>query len=585
LESGSRSGQEVTGATVLREARWQYGAPDLAAVPLAERPLGGANGSMPPDELHWAADWGMGELMAGEVSLHSAFSALSLAFLEDTGWYHVNFSAAEDWRWGRGGGDPSRWQPCRRGVQGMCHKQAAGARGCTFDRRSKGGCSKLSSWKQLSGAIAIWEPPMDSQAAADDDTTCQMIVPGDGLAEDCVYGLPVPGAAGVEYYGADSRCFELTEGAAAPAPVCLRQRCTPEGRLELGVDGAGAGSDGGNWTRCPERGSSVVLPGGGAVSCPPAAELCDAASACPDGCSGNGRCSEEAGRCECKAGWTGQLCDQLACPDSCAAPTGTCADGICRCAPGFSGLDCSTTEVETCDEDCDGLGYPAVCVNGACEPQCSLFREEVCLDSADVVPHMQICNRIVSQPGLCSPLSSGGIADREDEMVIQYLDMLAPPVGPFDGSSQHRQCRQTAIRLACMTAFPGCERSGGSALPACKSVCLRFVAECGMFSMAPESWCDDTALFRPDQDLRGCAYTQEAAWLSRSLQTMSIYALVVLGSCFILYALYRVLRVWYLYTTYGRMHSPRDCCAFMVSALCPSCLRCGRAASERQANP
>eukprot|EP00873_Tetraselmis_striata_P015690 jgi/Tetstr1/435954/TSEL_024835.t1 len=79
LWAGGDGGHGAAGGPLaVRRARPGSGAAGGAAA-------GGANGSMPPDELHWAADWGMGELMAGEVSLHSAFSALSLAFLEDTG--------------------------------------------------------------------------------------------------------------------------------------------------------------------------------------------------------------------------------------------------------------------------------------------------------------------------------------------------------------------------------------------------------------------------------------------------------------------------------------------------------------------
>jgi hypothetical protein len=42
--------------------------------------------------------------MTGSSSGDPAFSGLTLALLEDSGWYHVNYSAADPLAWGLGQG-------------------------------------------------------------------------------------------------------------------------------------------------------------------------------------------------------------------------------------------------------------------------------------------------------------------------------------------------------------------------------------------------------------------------------------------------------------------------------------------------
>eukprot|EP00927_Polykrikos_kofoidii_P071042 TRINITY_DN67379_c0_g1_i1.p1 TRINITY_DN67379_c0_g1~~TRINITY_DN67379_c0_g1_i1.p1 ORF type:complete len:1140 (-),score=122.26 TRINITY_DN67379_c0_g1_i1:268-3687(-) len=85
----------------------------------------------------------------------------------------------------------------------------------------------------------------------------------------------------------------------------------------------------------------------------------DDVSNCPDFCSGHGRC--QARLCYCDPGWTDRNCGRQArCPDDCNTPSGSCVDGICACASGYSGVSCA---LRVCMNGCWGHGE---CTDGLC---------------------------------------------------------------------------------------------------------------------------------------------------------------------------------------------------------------------------
>lgn len=79
--------------------------------------------------------------MTGEATHNPVFSGLTLSLFEDSGWYMVNFSAADNFVWGKGQGcdfvDAScgNW-PINNGYR--CTKD--GEASCTFDMQAKGSC-------------------------------------------------------------------------------------------------------------------------------------------------------------------------------------------------------------------------------------------------------------------------------------------------------------------------------------------------------------------------------------------------------------------------------------------------------------
>ena len=85
---------------------------------------------------------------------------------------------------------------------------------------------------------------------------------------------------------------------------------------------------------------------------------------CPNGCSGHGACAH--GVCVCHPGWGGEGCALALCPNSCSG-RGTCVAGVCSCVSGFGGADCalpaSDTAAAAAAAAADGsvTGCPAGC--------------------------------------------------------------------------------------------------------------------------------------------------------------------------------------------------------------------------------
>eukprot|EP00301_Raphidiophrys_heterophryoidea_P007780 c12967_g1_i5.p1 GENE.c12967_g1_i5~~c12967_g1_i5.p1 ORF type:complete len:1074 (-),score=149.82 c12967_g1_i5:2239-5460(-) len=119
---------------------------------------------------------------------------------------------------------------------------------------------------------------------------------------------------------------------------------------------------------------------------------------CPASCNSHGWC--EAGRCVCAPpytglacdtrvmasghgsvvngvivcdkGWTGDECDELACPHNCNE-RGACVEGICRCRGMWRGADCSVHTIAPYDLHLcrPGFGGPG-CQIVLCQPPCSV---------------------------------------------------------------------------------------------------------------------------------------------------------------------------------------------------------------------
>eukprot|EP00300_Choanocystis_sp_HF-7_P042137 c8905_g1_i1.p1 GENE.c8905_g1_i1~~c8905_g1_i1.p1 ORF type:complete len:1648 (+),score=296.97 c8905_g1_i1:90-4946(+) len=94
---------------------------------------------------------------------------------------------------------------------------------------------------------------------------------------------------------------------------------------------------------------------------------------CPARCSGRGTCQRlgnVGAVCKCEAGWTGELCDETITTD-CKGDfgpcngAGTCSDGKCTCALGYSGDACEISEFRECPSACRDNGQS--CTDGVCE--------------------------------------------------------------------------------------------------------------------------------------------------------------------------------------------------------------------------
>ncbi|XP_076828561.1 tenascin-N isoform X2 [Brachyhypopomus gauderio] len=86
---------------------------------------------------------------------------------------------------------------------------------------------------------------------------------------------------------------------------------------------------------------------------------CTGGSGVDTSCSGHGTYQHDSCSCKCDPGWTGPDCSTSTCPDDCN-DNGYCVDGRCVCHAGYTGDDCGLLR---CPDDCNDKGH---CVDGKC---------------------------------------------------------------------------------------------------------------------------------------------------------------------------------------------------------------------------
>lgn len=271
---------QVVTPAVVAAARAHFGCATLDGLELEDQGGSGTAGS------HWEKRLAFTEYMSGTADDAAAMTNLTLALLHDTGWYRVNFTAAEAMAWGAGLGCTFAQARCNMwsslsGFDGyFC--DAAGSSGCSHDRRAKAGCSIV---KYPEGTLS-GQPWYQFFASAPDSAGpepladyCPLFVAySDG---SCLVPANADQSARPrgEQFAADSRCFMSTlmasnvssSASAETLPACYRTLCASPTDLRVKI--------GRLWWKCPAAGGPVDPEGGfegflGRVYCPPAADLC-----------------------------------------------------------------------------------------------------------------------------------------------------------------------------------------------------------------------------------------------------------------------------------------------------------------------
>eukprot|EP00286_Rhodomonas_abbreviata_P015084 CAMPEP_0181315854 /NCGR_PEP_ID=MMETSP1101-20121128/15591_1 /TAXON_ID=46948 /ORGANISM="Rhodomonas abbreviata, Strain Caron Lab Isolate" /LENGTH=643 /DNA_ID=CAMNT_0023423077 /DNA_START=243 /DNA_END=2171 /DNA_ORIENTATION=- len=205
---------------------------------------------------HWEKRLFVSEYMTGSqgAGIEDVLSLFTLAVLQDSGWYEVNFGAAGEFKWGRGKGCDFPLDTCPDENMEQCRNLAQPK--CTFDYSAIGSCYN--------------DPLMDGCPFVSPQQHCNRSSPfvlqrcG---KEDCTGGS----------FGANSACFETSlflenyEATLGTTASCYEHRCIdgPNGRyVEIRTPD-------GRWQACD--GSQAVLQAHGYVGyvhCPPAQTLC-----------------------------------------------------------------------------------------------------------------------------------------------------------------------------------------------------------------------------------------------------------------------------------------------------------------------
>jgi len=294
---------EVVTETVRNVVRNQFDCQQIVGGRLENQPTGDTDcfGS------HWDHRLFNNEFMSAVYTGSTQYvTALTLALLEDSGWYLPNYEVAQNSPFALGAGCEFLEDKCIE--KGKVPQWAEGtfcgsasSIGCTPDKHLVAYCD-ISKWDgNVPSGYQYFEDPSVGGGLQQMDfcpayTTIFRFNVGDEVRVlDCTD--PILNGKWVqkkdEVFGEDSRCIEHATGA---RPLCLEVAC--------GKNGEDAGKVvlvvGGKRMRCSYHGEILQLPGGTDVICPSFEQTCPE-SICPANCSGRGQCdfSITPAQCEC----------------------------------------------------------------------------------------------------------------------------------------------------------------------------------------------------------------------------------------------------------------------------------------------
>eukprot|EP01018_Ginkgo_biloba_P031850 Gb_35843 [translate_table: standard] len=468
----------------------------------------------------------MNEIMTGSVDTRSVVSPMTLALLEDSGWYWANYSMAEWLDWGRNQGVDFVNARCNL-WKGAYHCNSTHSSGCTYNREAEGYCPIVSYGGDLPPWARYFPQANKGGQSSLADYCAYFVAYSDGSCTD-TNSARAPDRMLGEMRGPDSRCMSsslvrmgFVRGTLTQGNGCYQHRCQNK-MLEIAVDG--------EWKTCPEDGGSIQFPGfNGELICPPYRELCDDKSLdlhghCPNSCNFNGDCVE--GKCNCFLGFDGDDCSARTCPAGCAGH-GTCTSaGACECEPGYTGIDCSTAG---CDEQCSLHG--GVCDNGVCEFRCSDYAGYTCQNSSVLFSSLSMCGDVLVREvdgQHCAPSEPSILQQLEAAVVMPNYNRLIPNSRTLFGILDNGYCATAAKRLACWISIQTCDRDGDNRLRVCNSACKSYNAACGA-----RLDCSDRTLFSSEGEGEGLCTGDggiRPLWMQH-FRVLLLFGLLVTTSC------------------------------------------------------
>jgi len=243
-------------------------------------------------------------LHASTSSHASIKSALTLASLEDSGWYQVDYTKSEPLIWGRGEGCAFATEACitsSRTLHGFCN--TAGATACTADYKAKGNCAMSTYSSALPTAYQYFSNTAQGGSLAQTDYCPYYQAYSNGDCDDTA-NAPSGTNYYAQAYGTGGMCFDSTllyNGyvySSTARQACHKTRCT-SGQLELSL----TKSDGSiEWVTCTSNGAAITPPSSaglqGSITCPATSTLlCNPSSCSGLACDGTSDCN--AGVCTC----------------------------------------------------------------------------------------------------------------------------------------------------------------------------------------------------------------------------------------------------------------------------------------------
>ncbi|CAJ1991401.1 GP63-like protein leishmanolysin-like protein [Leishmania donovani] len=278
---GKRNVPVLNSSSVRAAAKAKYGISDEEVFYGAELEDQGAPGT---SLSHWKRRAAKDELMAPVLSL-ARYSSLSLAALEDMGFYKVDFSKAEPVALGATAGGKLFTEPClTEGTSNtptvFCDSLSPSVRSCTADRLSIGRCA-LTTYSSSLPSYAQYFPNQPTLGGSlSHSDYCPVIQP---LSNTGCSGGSL-GAMPGSITGDNARCFDADNllvkfTFTQPGAICAKVHCKSASRTyEVLVIGANSwlscGAGGTGVTVQPAVSSPNVFVEGGLIACPPYDDVC-----------------------------------------------------------------------------------------------------------------------------------------------------------------------------------------------------------------------------------------------------------------------------------------------------------------------
>ena len=254
---------------IISLGKQHYNCPSFDGIPLENN---GGDGSA---NSHWEKLYVGNELMTSQITGNPVLSLFTLTLMQDSGWYNMDLSKAENLDWGKGQGCSFFNYQCDTAYPEFCPAPNSSDSGTTFS------CSK-----NYKAKLVCTKGTFTDSCYTEEFQTGQI----------CNNNLTLSTTYLSEVAGKNSRCFSVVNGNSV-LPACFESNCVG-GAVQIKV---------GSVTQtCPSTNAKLTF-GSITLFCPDATDFCSKFSQqCPNDCSGQGRCL--IGGCFCNFFNTGSDC-------------------------------------------------------------------------------------------------------------------------------------------------------------------------------------------------------------------------------------------------------------------------------------